>query len=86
MGAGPKFAPPTSTAPAAAAPNAAPAVTPTVPPKPAASADGSVSVAKSSGDDAAYEAFEQGRYLTALQAKPVAADLVFWGEYEPPTS
>ena len=28
---------------------------------------------------------QPGRYLTAPKAKPVAADLVFWGEYEPPT-
>ncbi len=26
-----------------------------------------------------------GRYLTALDAKPQTDDLVFWGEYEPPT-
>lgn len=28
---------------------------------------------------------QPGRYLTALDAKPAASDLVFWGEYEPPT-
>ena len=28
----------------------------------------------------------RGRALAALDARPAAADLVFWGEYEPPTS
>ena len=28
---------------------------------------------------------QPGRYLTALDAKPTAANLVFWGEFEPPT-
>jgi hypothetical protein len=28
---------------------------------------------------------QTGRYLTALDAKPTASNLVFWGEYEPPT-
>ena len=28
---------------------------------------------------------QPGRYVAALDAKPVAVDLVFWGEYEPPT-
>lgn len=29
---------------------------------------------------------QPGRVLTGLDAAPVAADLVFWGEYEPPTT
>ncbi len=28
---------------------------------------------------------QPGRYLTALDARPVASGLVFWGEFEPPT-
>ncbi len=28
---------------------------------------------------------QPGRYLAALDAKPSAASLIFWGEYEPPT-
>ncbi|HOW97810.1 MAG TPA: hypothetical protein P5567_05230 [Kiritimatiellia bacterium] len=28
---------------------------------------------------------QPGRYLASLESKPVAADLVFWGEFEPPT-
>ena len=28
---------------------------------------------------------QTGRFLSALDAKPAAASLVFWGEYEPPT-
>ena len=28
---------------------------------------------------------QPGRYLTALDAQPQAAELAFWGEYEPPT-
>jgi hypothetical protein len=28
---------------------------------------------------------QPGRSLSALDAKPIASDLVFWGEYEPPT-
>ena len=29
---------------------------------------------------------QTGRFLSALDAKPAAASLVFWGEYEPPTA
>lgn len=28
---------------------------------------------------------QSGHYLSGLKAKPIASDLVFWGEFEPPT-
>ena len=37
------------------------------------------------GDHKRKFIMQPGRYLTALDAKPIAADLAFWGEYEPPT-
>ncbi len=69
-GPGPKFAP------AASAPvNTLPSVPPLNRPITGApGAAGSSTVAKNSGDDAAYEAFEQGQYLTALELAREAAE------------
>lgn len=63
-GPGPKFAPSMST-PANTLPSVPPARQPTT---------GDTTVAKSSSDDAAYEAFEQGRYLTALELARAASE------------
>jgi hypothetical protein len=46
---------------------------PSMPKRPPASS-GTVTIAKSAGEDAAYEAFDQGRYLTALELARKAAD------------
>src|SRR5690606_24905500 len=63
-GPGPKFAPSMST-PANTLPSVPPARQPTT---------SGTTVAKSSSDDAAYEAFEQGRYLTALELARAASE------------
>jgi TPR repeat protein len=73
IGPGPKFAPST-TAPV----NSLPVIAPSKPPLPAATsspADATSTIAKArASDDAAYEAFEQGRYLTALDLARAAAE------------